>query len=1106
MLKKSYEAKVNSDELTSPNFTEWQLARFYSEDPANTPVFVLSSYRKTILIAEKFPSQKQAENINKYFERRNQHKIKGTALLVFGALTKSEKGVYPFEQVLANVSVFNRFAQICGDEHSKSVLDSLYNWAFVKPQTNKEGLIGLTDGDEFPRLNTPLKLFSPEIDFHTLYQGIESLFTLKATSKEDVLVEVGSALRANFPEYLKEILRVLLEYEYLRAVNDKVLLDMSEEKQETLMKAMFYSSPRGVIITDTNARILFANDEGYRRLSLHFGTNVQVGDVIGGVGDKDLAARFKERFLRTSKGQSFTATDTFVRNGVKHWFLYDFNPVFQATGFDGIFVRISDVTASRELEKEKRKRERQINALANSLPGVVFQAYVKHDGRSGYKYISPQVEKYFGLKAADVLINGRLIDNLATDVEGYLSSIRESITKRKDWIYEGSFDLPNIGRRWLLGMANLSFRNKNHLSYDGFFLDVTETVNMREALKKERERLHSISETIPGVLFEIEETNHKDYTISYVSNGAKNIFGLEPELIANNPDLESSIKKIFISPFKEGKLEAETSYTLANGQKVWLHTRVNPALENGEGIRITRWKGLISDITELVQSKQAAEAALKAKTQFLSAVSHEMRTPLNAIIGLNEVIKKEVDSPSALQHLGTLEFCANNLLETINKLLDFSKVEAGKFVVVNKPTDLKQLLEKVTEVHRFQAERKGLNFLANIDSALPEIVLIDENALTSVLNNLLSNAVKFTEDGFVVLEINKSVTTGKQHHVTIRVSDTGAGIPPQKILSIFNQYEQVDNHRDHKKGGTGLGLSIARDIVRSMGGELEVSSELGKGTSFWFSISINEASNLTQELTPHTMPSPLMLRKLEGLEVLLAEDNDINSFLFQDYLAPYKVALTIVSNGLEAVEICRQRAFDVILMDIQMPVLDGIKASKHIRQIPQKWVKDVAIVALTAFALEETANEASLSGMNDYLLKPFRPEQLITMVLDWAFKPKVEPAEQPTLNSFLPDTISVKDLQMITGSFEELEEQLTLACQTNDSKIFQRINHKFTPSLKMLGVADAFLDLSILRSIQESGNLTESIAFHYHNQITEKIKAWVHQKSGGAYSYKSLGK
>jgi len=382
------------------------------------------------------------------------------------------------------------------------------------------------------------------------------------------------------------------------------------------------------------------------------------------------------------------------------------------------------------------------------------------------------------------------------------------------------------------------------------------------------------------------------------------------------------------------------------------------------------FKRFLEEINSLLIN---AEKSSHAKTEFLSVMSHEIRTPLNAIIGIAHLLKSDELPPSQAENLQTLNISAENLLCLINDILDFSKIEEGKIVLAEKNVDLRNLVNNIKMANRIRADQKGNVIKVLVDQDLPRYVIGDDIRLGQILNNLVSNAVKFTRNGTIAIEISANKITDENVEVYFSVTDTGIGIEKEKQSLIFDQFTQANTDITREFGGSGLGLAIIKRLLQLHKSEIHLHSDPGNGSKFYFTINYKRGKEEQGLIRPVHGPNH---EDLSGIKILLVEDVEFNVLVAEKMLSNWNAKVDVAENGLVAVGKVRERQYDIILMDLQMPVLDGYSATKHIREFN----KDIPIIALTASASTDIQQKTKESGMDDYLSKPFKPNDLFDTI------------------------------------------------------------------------------------------------------------------------------
>ena len=416
-----------------------------------------------------------------------------------------------------------------------------------------------------------------------------------------------------------------------------------------------------------------------------------------------------------------------------------------------------------------------------------------------------------------------------------------------------------------------------------------------------------------------------------------------------------------------------------DGIYIWLHSRDTVFLRDTNG-KVVQVLGTAIDNTaqkeneaELIKAKQMAEIAAKVKSEFLSNMSHEIRTPMNAIIGLADILLQDKLQGQVLENVKSIKQSANNLLVIINDILDFSKIEAGKVNLESIDFSLRDLLVQLNKTLDFQVESKGISLTFEMADEVPDILIGDPYRLNQILLNITGNAVKFTESGGVTVKINLLQLHQNLVRLLFVIEDTGIGIAKDKLDGIFESFTQAHSIGINSYGGTGLGLAITKHLVALQNGTISVESDEGKGSAFSIELAyeISQKENLDDIEGVSTTQD-----NLGGARILVMEDNPMNKLVVRQVLEKWQCDFEIYENGKLGLEAFENSEFDLVLMDLQMPVMDGFEATSKIRQVEAGSQSRIPILALTANAFPETKAKVLSSGMDDFITKPFNLAEL----------------------------------------------------------------------------------------------------------------------------------
>lgn len=645
---------------------------------------------------------------------------------------------------------------------------------------------------------------------------------------------------------------------------------------------------------------------------------------------------------------------------------------------------IRDISARKNSEEALRASEMKFKSLLQSANDAVIAA----DDENRIIAWNRAAERIFGYSEAEALGQslGMIIPERFREAHRQgLARVAGGVPSKLVGMTLELVSLRRTGEEFPIELSLSTWNQDGKMYFTSVIRDLSEKKKAEATLKSTTKTLQTLIRESPvGIL-----VLGSDFKLKLWNPACERIFGWPAEEALGNffpfvpPEKTDEARGIIDRILKTREpYFFEADRVRKDGARIRISTAAMPLVE--EDGRAQGLMAVISDVTEQVQSRrellQAKERAelsnaqlskaTQAKSEFLANMSHEIRTPINGVIGMASLLLDTNLSNEQREYSDSIRRSADTLLTLVNDILDFSKIEAGKVTFEAIDFDLEQVVDDIERTLSFNVRSKGLRLARSLAKDLPRSINGDPTRVRQVLLNLVGNAIKFTREGHVVIEI--SLVSRSQSGVVLKfaVVDSGIGISPEGLKRMFQTFSQVDSSTTRKFGGTGLGLSISKHLVEMMKGEIGVESEEGKGSTFWFKIPFGLGAEIVQQKTAPVALEPSGTR----MRILVAEDNSVNQVIAVKMLEKMGHTAVAVANGLEAVEALRTGPYDMILMDCQMPEMDGYEATRVIRQ--ERLGGDIPIIALTANAMAGDREKCLDAGMSDYLAKPMKPHEL----------------------------------------------------------------------------------------------------------------------------------
>jgi PAS domain S-box-containing protein len=899
-------------------------------------------------------------------------------------------------------------------------------------------------------------------------QGAEYVFR-HPVSQEDLYVPLKVIQRKKH-----QLIGTLSDCEYL----NRNLQKRSEilESRDKKFLSIFKQAPIGILIYDNSGRLVDHNQKALQTLGIgeaeleSFCEMIQYPTIPNDIKycrTKDRVARYRievdfdelrkeSKYTISHSGKIYLSVQITQIAIEKNKFLY--------------LVFLLDRTKRRFYEEQNRKLELAVKQSPNPI--------VITDRSGKIEYVNPEFSNLTGYSEAESIgKNPRFLKSGKIPKQDY-KKLWETILNGGAW--KGEFiNKKKDGAEYIeeAVISPIFSRDGVITHFMGIKKDVTD-------LKKKERELSILSQAIDQSPRSIAITK-TDRTIVYANSKFLELDNLTREEAIGrnigtiNQQINEKVNAIdtsddILETLRSGQnWSQEFQITNQEGKIEWVKLSISPILD--EHGKMAYSLAIREDVTErkLIehsyhQEQIKAKRLAEVKSRFLSNMSHEIRTPLNGIIGLINILMSEDPRPDQVEYLQLLKFSSDHLLALINNILDLNKIDEGKLLLEEQDKDLELMLTNLLGTYQSKARERGIDMklIYPIDSH--KCFYFDKTRLTQIISNLLNNAMKFTHEGQVIVEVRHLSENKKTSRLRVLVKDSGVGIPADKLKQIFDRFTQADVTVARKYGGSGLGLSISRKLLELMGSDISVTSDVGKGTTFSFDLELKKGLGRDEISSSRNYNG----KKITGdLKVLSVDDNMVNQLITEKYIKAWGGTIDKASDGYEAIDKIESQSFNLILMDIQMPGLNGLAATQIIRNKKGKFFKDVPIIAMSASSEQDQRDMALGAGMNYYLTKPYHPDELKTILVKYGkfrlHKDKNKPDTTTKNSEDKKDPFSmirrqveeytaddgdfkVRFIESLFENLEELKSGLKQSLMTKNLEMLRQIHHKMKSSLVIL--------------------------------------------------------
>ena len=1025
------------------------------------------------------------------------------------AITGREKFLKPYYSALENIDdVFLKLKNLTKDNTSQTNLLGVLENLYLQKKAFTKKVIDARKGGNFEETKRIVSTEGGESIMHETRARIaefigneQKLFNSRKQNTEHSFSTLLKVISISvFISVLSIVLALIF---FIRDYNKRMMVEKMVIESELKTKNFLEALPVGVYIVNENGKPDYSNQKAIEILGQGISPkyekmNVNEIYVAYKAGTETVYPVEEIPILRALRGEKNIQIDDIEisKNGGRVPLRINASPIVDSNGKIRYAIAVlEDITESKKNEQDLIRANTELETIfRNASTGIILL-----DPAGKIVQWNPEAEKIFGWAANEVI--GKSLQEvilLETFIKEQADAIRQFFAAKGKVANAGTKEIPAKRKDNVLidiGMNISPTEINGENCYIIFVLDITENKRNQEALKAntlqlmEAQRVGNIGSWEWDLINKKMTRSDEMYRIFGVPNEKSKEIEYA-ELV--HPDDREYVSKVVEKTYEDhSPFNFFFRIIRPDGEERVLNSKGKVVTnEKGEILRLVGTSQDVTDLKkaeqELMKAKQIAEQSLVLKETFLANMSHEIRTPMNAIIGFTDILIKRNLPPQEKEYIQIIKNSGENLLRIINDILDISKIEADMIVFEEHPVSIKEIFKSLHIMMLQKAKEKGLELVYKAEISVPDVLLGDPTRITQILINLTGNSIKFTKRGKVEVSAKVIREEKEKSILQFTISDTGIGIAEDKLNNIFERFKQAEDHTTRNYGGTGLGLSIAKQLVELQGGQMSIASKLDHGTQITFTLPLKKTKEI-YAVKPIQEVHKFDPAELKKLNILLAEDNPINVKLVLSLFEDYQIHADVAENGKEAVEMVKKNVYDLVLMDMEMPEMNGYEATTVIRgELKSK----VPIIAMTAHAMAGEREKCFKLGMYDYISKPINANLLFEKIYNATeFVKMWNKSAKKTINlEYLINIMSgKKDLirETIEIFVKQANEDLPMineAIKKDDYSTVKRFAHRMKSTITMMGIDSLSPVLEEMETLGNEKNNMERI-----KELNEKL-------------------